>query len=114
MRDFAPIVIVLSVLVLILLVVGFYALILAYANKAYRRANDLLAGWAARNGYRIIESEPRSFRKGPFFWTSSQSQVIYHVSVQDATGNIRRGWVRCGNYLFGPWNDEVDVRWDDQ
>ena len=79
--------IVFFLLALALLIVAVLAFLVAYATGTYRRASQLLSQWATRNGYRIIESDRRYIRKGPFFWTSSQSQIIYHVSVQDAYGN---------------------------
>ena len=106
-----------SIACFLLLLIGAVGLVLAlvfYAVRTYQRAADLLTRWAAQNNYRIVESDRRIIRKGPFFWTSSQSQIIYRVTVQDPYGNMHRGWVRCGSYLVGPWRNMVDVRWDDQ
>ncbi len=107
---------ILTVLLVVIIEIGFIALVVglpvAYVIGTYRRAGRMLSQWAARNGYRIIESERRYIRKGPFFWTSSNNQIIYRVTIQDAYGNTHRGWVRCGSYLWGPWKDELDVRWE--
>jgi hypothetical protein len=100
-------------LILILGVAAFITLLIAYVVGIYRRAANLLSEWATRNGYRIVESERRNILKGPFFWTSSNNQIIYRVTVQDSYGNVRRGWVRCGSYLWGAWQSQVDVRWDE-
>jgi hypothetical protein len=101
-------------LILLLTVMGGVFALSYYAIRTYQRAADLLAQWATSNNYRIIESDRRYLRKGPFFLTSSQSQIIYRVTVQDPNGNTRRGWVRCGSFLFGSWQNVVDVQWDDQ
>jgi hypothetical protein len=108
---------ILATLLVVIIEIGFIALIvglpIVYVIGNYRRANRMLSQWAASNGYRIIESERRRFFKGPFFWSSSNNQIIYHVTIQDAYGNIHRGWVRCGTYFWGAWTDELDVRWDE-
>ena len=113
MSDADPFLTSFVALMFCLVSVGLIALAFAFVIGSYRRAARLLSQWAASNGYRIIESERRKFFKGPFFWGSSNNQIIFRVTVQDAYGNIRRGWVRCGSYLLGAWNDEVDFRWDD-
>jgi hypothetical protein len=79
----------------------------------YRRAASLLRQWAERNGYRLVSSEYRLFVRGPFFWTTSKGQVVYRVTVQDAQGNTRSGWVRCGGWFLGLFSDHVEARWDD-
>ena len=77
-----------------------------------RRSNSLLQKWAAQYKYRITRQEYH-FVKGPFFWTSAKGQMIYYVVVEDANGNKRSGWVRCGSWWFGLLSDKVEVRWDD-
>lgn len=78
----------------------------------YGRSSSLLETWARRHGYHIISQEYCRFFKGPFFWTSSKGQVVYYVTVQDAEGRQRTGWVRCGGFFFGLWSDNVEVRWE--
>ena len=102
-----------ALFLLVLAVVVIFALS-AYAVGTYRHAASLLDQWAADNNYRILESDRRYLRKGPFTWSSSQSQIIYHVTVQDPSGNTRHAWVRCGSFILGAWQNVVDVRWDDQ
>ena len=79
----------------------------------YRRSLAILGEWASRNGYTIVSAERRYFSKGPFFWTTSRSQVVFRVQVQDASGYVRNGWVRCGSWWLGLMSDQVEVRWDD-
>ena len=79
------------------------------------RSQSLLQGWADENGYRIIDSDARMLAKGPFFWTSSSGQSIYRVTVEDASGRRRSGYVRLGSLLGGIlFSDKSEVRWDDQ
>jgi hypothetical protein len=48
-----------------------------------------------------------------FFWTTSQDQVVYYVTVLDQLGRERRGWVRCGSWFLGMFSNQADVRRED-
>jgi hypothetical protein len=78
----------------------------------FSRSEAILQRWADQNGFHIIDRRPRLWFKGPFFWTTSRSQVVYSVTVEDNQGRRRTGWVRCGGWFFGLLSDHVDVRWD--
>jgi len=81
----------------------------------YKRSETVLKGWAARNGYELLESKINWFNQGPFFWTSSKGQMVYYVRVLDRrTGQTRRGWVRCGSFWLGLMSDKAEVRWDER
>lgn len=80
----------------------------------FSRSRSLLEQWAAENNYRILSSEYRNLVRGPFFWTTSKGQTVYRVRVQDSTGRVRDGWVRCGGWFIGLLSDQVQVRWDDE
>jgi hypothetical protein len=80
----------------------------------FSRSRGLLEKWAAANGFRIIESNYRNLVRGPFFWTTSKGQTVYRVTVEDARGQRRSGWVRCGGFFLGLLSDRVTVRWDDE
>ena len=79
----------------------------------FSRSRSLLEQWATANGFQILDSEYRSFRRGPFFWTTSKSQTVYYVKVRDREGRTHSGWVRCGSWFLGLWSDRTEVRWDD-
>jgi hypothetical protein len=79
----------------------------------FSRSASILEQWGQENGYRIVNREYRHVFKGPFFWTSSQGQTVYYVTVEDEQGNHRHGWVRCGSRFFGLLSDTAEVRWDD-
>ena len=74
------------------------------------RSRSLLQSWAMDNGYKIVQSEFRFFRKGPFFWTSSKAQTVYYVTVRADQGETRSGWVRCGGWWFGLMSSKTEVR----
>lgn len=78
----------------------------------FSRSRQLLETWAARERYRIVEQKYRSVRKGPYFWTSSRGQAVYHVVVRDPKGIERRGWVRLGGFWRGLHSDQVEVTWE--
>jgi hypothetical protein len=48
------------------------------------------------------------------FFTTSRSQVVYHVAVYDGSlKRIRSGWVRLGTYWTGAMDgDAIEVRWE--
>lgn len=100
-------------LVVTLVAVLIIVLATAYVLWTLKRARDRLNQWAQANSYRIIESDRRSFFRGPYFWRASESQAVFRVTVQDNNGNTRRGWVRIGSYLFGLHSSQVGVTWDE-
>jgi hypothetical protein len=92
---------------------GFVAIAITAITWRFHRGQTLLRRWAASSGYRLHDHEVRWLVRGPFFWTTSKAQMVYRVTVEDNTGHLRRGWVRCGSWLGGLLSDRVDVRWDD-
>ena len=76
------------------------------------RSRLMLRRWAEANGYQILSSQYRVFRRGPFLWNSSKNQTVYWVKTRDRLGYERNGWVRCGSYWWGLWSDQVEVRWE--
>jgi hypothetical protein len=90
-------------------------ILLAGASIAwtFARSKSLIQEWADENGYRLLDYQYRWLVRGPFFWTTSKGQTVYRVTVEDARGNVRKGWVRCGSWLAGLWSHRIDVRWDE-
>ena len=91
------------------------ALIVAVASLrwTYFRTEKILARWARDNDYSILSAEFRWFRRGPFFWWTSRGQEVFYVTVRTTEGRRRRGWVRCGGFIFGVLVNRAEVRWDD-
>jgi hypothetical protein len=79
----------------------------------FTRQIAILTQWAIENGFKILDSERRFFRRGPFFWTTSRGRVVYYVRVKAEDGEIRSGWVRCGNWWLGVFINQAEVRWDE-
>ncbi|HEX5269085.1 MAG TPA: hypothetical protein VFW33_01295 [Gemmataceae bacterium] len=77
------------------------------------RADDLVTGWAEKNGYRVVDCSYCWFWKGPFVLTTSKSQMVYYVTFEDAGGRRRRAYVRCGGWFMGMMSDNVEVAWVD-
>ena len=80
------------------------------------RAKAILDSWAIAGGFQILDFKKRYLiGTGPFkWWTNSRNQIIYWVSVRDAAGRERSGWVRCGSYWGGVWfSNQAEVRWDE-
>ena len=71
---------------------------------------DELQEWARTHGFRILRSEYRAFKMGPFTWRlRSQSQLVYYIRVLDSEGKESDGW-----FLTGPGVDDAQVRWDEK
>jgi len=96
-----------------LLFVVFAGLAITFAVLRYGKGRQLLEDWVSDNGYTLVECQRRILFRGPFFWTTGRSQLVYQIIVQDAAGVRRSGYARVGAYIIGMLSDKVDVRWDD-
>ena len=95
-------------LVLFISAVTFYAM---YHKKSGLKA---LQEWANKNGYKIIKSEYRWSRVGPYFWSAgSRSYRIFLVTLETSDGKIKKGWVRLGGFILGLLSDKVEVKWEE-
>jgi hypothetical protein len=90
---------------------GAVAGILVLLSWHYSRSRSVLEKWADENRLKIVDSEYRSFARGPFSWTTSRNQTVYYVTVIDDNGHTRRGWVRCGGFFVGFLCDRMEVTW---
>ena len=95
-----------------LLIIGLVALYAVFLYFFITRSQHLLKIWAQDNGYEIIRSEFRMFRKGPFM-LSGRSQTVYRVALRDEAGRTRTAWVRCGGWFSGVFRDQVEAKWDE-
>jgi len=64
----------------------------------HRRAQSRLRQWEEHSGCHIVDRSYRLFRRGPFFWSSSNCQDVFRVVVTDVAGNQRSGWVCIGDW----------------
>lgn len=91
-----------------------FLVVLLFSMRWQRfRLQRILKHWTQTNGYEILSSEYRLFRHGPFSWTISNGQPVYFVTIWTAEGTIRRGWVRCGSFLWGTYANVATVRWEE-
>ncbi len=95
--------------ILFLVILVFLTALLMWA-WSLSRGKQILEQWARARGYRIISSEHRWFRRGPFFWTTTKGQIVYYVVVERPDGRTRRGYVRCGSFFWGVIKDKVQER----
>jgi|SRR5579883_1850067 len=79
-----------------------------------KRGRIVLEGWAAAQGYEVLQCES-PFATGAFsFWTTSRGQVVYFVTLRDRVGRERSAWVRCGSFLGSVLSsDDIEVKWND-
>ncbi|HUW59332.1 MAG TPA: hypothetical protein VMZ92_22045 [Planctomycetota bacterium] len=95
------------ILFVLLLMVG------AFAWRR-RRSASMVDRWADENNLQIIGKELRCLRRGPFWWHFSGGYEVYRVILRDDEGRERKAYVRCGNWLFGLFSNQVKVEWDDE
>ncbi len=78
----------------------------------FRRADELLEAWAARNGYRITHKQPANIGDGPMGTRQASKQVRFRITAIDVQGTARRGLAVIGNRATGTMADEVIVEWE--
>lgn len=93
----------LLLLIIVLLAVGIYSVVWQFS-----RSNSRLEEWAAANGYKLIASKRRWFLRSPYWFTTSKSQEVFYVTLQDANGTTRHAYVRVGGFFPGQLSDHVD------
>ena len=99
-------------MLVVFIAIAIFVLGVFIINWQFKKSRLLIDKWAARNGYRILNRRFQLFWRGPFWWRSSKGQLVYRVTIQDAAGNIRRAWIRCGGFFVGLLSDQVTVEWD--
>lgn len=96
---------------LIALAVSPILLLSALGVVRLRRGRSEVRAAIEREGYEIVRMERRMFRQGPLFWTTTNSQIVYHVVARNASGRERTVWARWGRtWLFTP--DLLELRWE--
>lgn len=94
-----------------LILILFVGLVVWINVLLYKRARQLVYGWAAQGGLQILEMEQRWFRRGPFFWRTSKGQVVFYVTVRDKAEK-RYAYVKCGGFWLGMFSERIEVSWD--
>ena len=79
---------------------------------AFQRGQDMINKWVADNGYQLQSSRLCLFNRGPFFFRSCDSQLVYYVTVMIEPGRYRNAWIRCGGFMIGIFANKVTVKWD--
>jgi len=67
--------------------------------------------WARNCGYRLLTVERRYLDRGLFPERVPRGLGVFHVTVEDGQGNVRRGYVRCSIGILGLLSEEATVRW---
>ena len=100
--------------VIVLFIVVFVAFTVLVFGWRLRRSRSILQKWADGYGFEILECERRWFRRGPFWWRTSEHMEVFRVLVRDRAGQVRGGYVRVGGWFLGLWSDAARVEWDDE
>ncbi len=97
-----------------LFIAGFFTFIMAInvivVTRAFRRSRLFLQNWADAHGCSVLEKR-FCFFKGPFFWSSGRSDLVYRLTIRDASGQTQSGWVKIGSGWLGIWTPAAPVTW---
>jgi hypothetical protein len=99
-------------ILMVLGVVGLIVFAFLQMSWHYSTSQKNLDDWAAKSGFELISAERRSFRRGPFFFFTSEDQEVYRITVRDQDGQTREGYARTGGWILGQLSDRVEVEWD--
>lgn len=81
---------------------------------SFARAKEIRARWAEENGFEIESARFCWFWRGPFWWRSTDSQMVFRIEGRDREGRRRAGWLRCGGWFSGLFGSQATVAWDDE
>ena len=98
----------------VVLIVFFVVIALIWTFARFGKAESILDEWARANGYHLLECRRKDLFRGPYFFTTSKTQLVYRIVVSDAAGNRRSGYARVGGFMTGLLSEKVSVRWDDE
>ena len=101
-----------SIFSTLLFLVAIFALV-KYLLWQEQRSRELLDGWAARCGYAIMQRQRLLWPPRAYMFRSSRGQTLYRLLVRVPDGSLRPATARCGSYMLGLWQDQLDVRWED-
>ena len=88
-------------------------LALPWIRRERRRGPEAVERWAQSNRLRVVKTEYRSIRRGPFWWHACVGVLVYRVTVEDGDGRTRTAWFRYQKDLFTLLKEHVTVEWDD-
>jgi hypothetical protein len=91
------------------------ALAAMYGMWAWTEAKSsaMLHAWAEENGYTVVARKHCHIWRGPFWFTSSNHQVVFRITLRDKAGDNWTGWARCGGWFWGLMSNQVTVRLDE-
>ncbi len=97
-----------------MMILSCLALIIAVGWAIYRLITrpsnrQLIAEWCARHQLRLLDSDRRYLRAGPFF-LSPNGTAVYFVTARDGEGAEKHFWMRCGHSFLGALLNELRVR----
>jgi len=93
----------------ILLLIFFTVYMTYYKNSGLK----VVENWAKKEGYKIIDSELRWVKTGPFFLSgTSRQQRVFLVTLGSKEGKKKKAWIRVGGYVLGLLSDQIDIKWE--
>ena len=97
---------------IILILILFAAIPLGIAGYLFylHCGNAMLQRWLEENGYELIESENRLFKRGPF--SPLGKQIVFKLTVRSPETGVRSGWLGCGGQFSGLLSERAEMIWD--
>lgn len=82
------------------------------SNLLQSKVMGWIDAWAKAQGMKIVRVELRVLKKGPYTWTTGDTQRVLRVAVRTAQGQPVQGWVCVGSWFVGLLSRRIAVRWD--
>jgi hypothetical protein len=83
----------------------FIIAIAAWGVVRLRRGRAAIQAAMELEGYEVLRMERRIMRQGPFWLTTTPSQIVFRVLVLEPNGRQRTVWARWGRR----WLPEADT-----
>ncbi|CAB1065486.1 hypothetical protein D1BOALGB6SA_10283 [Olavius sp. associated proteobacterium Delta 1] len=82
---------IITIVATVLFLIVFTVYMTYYNNSGLKVVED----WAKKEGYKIINSELRWVKTGPFFWSwTSRHQRVFLVTLETDDGKHSKAWIR--------------------
>jgi hypothetical protein len=50
---------------------------------------------------------------GVLNWQQNSGISISYYQIRTPDGQLKRGWIRCGGWIWGIFANKADVEWDE-
>lgn len=68
-----------------------------------KRAEQILQNWITKKKYKLVYYKIQR---------PAKHYRVFYIEVITADGQLKRGYIRCGDFLLGVLSDVVDISWE--